>query len=196
MPNILRYITHPQVKIDSSVQVPNWGLSDIGRQRAERFATLPLLTDTTSIISSAETKALETAEIISAVLDKPILIREDTHENDRSATGFLEPREFERVADQFFALPLESTRGWERAVDAQQRIVSQVSQAIENHLNGDLLVVGHGAVGTLLYCHLANIGISRDYDQPGGGGHMFAYNLETKTVQHPWKSIEFLDVKH
>ena len=48
------------------------------------------------------------------------------HENDRSATGFLEPSEFERVADEFFARPTVSIGGWERAIDAQKRIVGEV----------------------------------------------------------------------
>lgn len=192
MSKILRYITHPQVKIDPSVPVPNWGLSELGRQRAETFARLPFLSSTASIISSAETKAVETANIISAVLDAPIFIREKTHENDRSATGFLKPKEFEEVADQFFATPEKSVRGWERAIDVQSRIVSQIKSIVDEHTHGDLLVVGHGAVGTILYCNLADVGISRAYDQPGGGGNMFSYDLDARTVQHSWKSIEQL----
>jgi hypothetical protein len=44
----------------------------------------------------------------------------------------IEPRlaialdEFEAVADEFFALPDVSVRRWERAIDAQRRIVSVV----------------------------------------------------------------------
>jgi hypothetical protein len=48
------------------------------------------------------------------------------HENDRSATGFLPPDEFETVANRLFAEPLVSIRGWERAIDAQLRIVREV----------------------------------------------------------------------
>jgi hypothetical protein len=50
----------------------------------------------------------------------------DLGENDRSATGFLPPEEFERVADEFFGSPEKSARGWERAGDAQVRIVRAV----------------------------------------------------------------------
>jgi broad specificity phosphatase PhoE len=79
-------------------------------------------------------------------------------ENDRSATGFLPPEEFERVADQFFANPETSIRGWERAIDAQTRIVRAVER-IES--KGPTAIVSHGAVGTLLYCHLAGKPIDR-----------------------------------
>lgn len=72
-------------------------------------------------------------------------------ENDLSATGFLPPRKFERVADAFFAEPTVSVRGWERALDAQRRIVAEV-QAIDGSdtTRGTVAIVSHGAVGALL----------------------------------------------
>ena len=190
MPQILRYITHPQVQIDPSIPVPKWGLSQQGRTRAKCFASLPILNSTKTIISSAETKAIETAIIISDAIDVPVIIREKTHENDRSATGFLEPNEFERVADLFFSKPLESVLGWETATHAQSRIVTEAMKVIQDNPNGDILLVGHGAVGTLLYCSLSNIEISRKFDQPSGGGNIFSYNVTKKAVLHNWISIE------
>jgi len=47
-------------------------------------------------------------------------------ENDRSATGYLEPQEFETTANAFFAYPERSIRGWETAQAAQTRIVEAV----------------------------------------------------------------------
>ena len=185
MTRILRYVTHPQVHIDPSVPIPDWSLSEVGRRRAAIFANLPLLSETSAIASSAENKARETAEIISSVVNAPIQIYEKSHENDRSATGFLEQQEVEKVADRFFASPWESIRGWEKAIDAQRRIVSDTARLVRKNLEGDLLMVGHGAVGTLLFCHLAELDINRKHDQPGGGGHIFLYNLDTQTVCHP-----------
>jgi len=68
------------------------------------------------IVSSGERKAIETAEILAKHLRLAVEVRERMHENDRSATGFLSPPEFEAVADRFFADPHVSIRGWERAV--------------------------------------------------------------------------------
>jgi hypothetical protein len=51
------------------------------------------------------------AEIIAACLDLAIEIRPVMRENDRAATGFLPPAEFEVTADAFFARPRESVRG-------------------------------------------------------------------------------------
>ncbi|MEO1101310.1 MAG: histidine phosphatase family protein [Pseudomonadota bacterium] len=190
MSRILRYLTHPQVQIDPSVPVPEWGLSEVGHARAALFASLPILRSTRVIVSSAETKAIETAKAVSDVINVPVRIRERTHENDRSATGFLEPEEFERVADRFFEAPEESVRGWERAVDAQARISQEAARIIKDNPEGDLLMVGHGGVGTLLYCQLAALEISRQHDQPAGGGNVFSYDLNSKTIGHSWRSIE------
>jgi broad specificity phosphatase PhoE len=112
------------------------------------------------------------------------------HENDRSATGFLPPPEFEAVADQFFANPHKSIRGWERAIDAQQRIVGEVEAVLGAADTGDIAFVGHGGVGTLLLLSLSGREISREADQPAGGGNYFAYDIGAKRVVHEWQSID------
>jgi broad specificity phosphatase PhoE len=188
----IRYLTHPQVKIDPAIPVPSWGLSDVGKTRTEMLASTGWLSGTTQIISSGERKAIETAEIIGRELDVTVEVREAMHENDRSATGFLPPDEFETVANQFFAHPLVSIQGWERAIDAQLRIVREVEHVLARNRAGDVLFVGHGAVGTLLYCHYSGFAIDRAYDQPAGGGHYFAFVKDGRRVLHPWRRMEYL----
>ena len=130
-------------------------------------------------IASGETKATQTAKILATSLGIDFKVRPAMHENDRSATGFLEPKDFEVAADQFFAQPTKSIRGWETAVRAQVRIVTEVEDALSGiAADGDILFVGHGAVGTLLYCHYARLAISRKHDQPAGGGNYFTVRLK------------------
>lgn len=187
---IAYYITHPQVQIDASIPVPEWGLSDIGRARAFAMLDPPWVGSIRRIVSSGECKAIETAEILARHLHLAVEVRERMHENDRSATGFLPPPEFEAVADQFFANPHESIRGWERAVDAQSRIVSEVQLALGTNQCDDVAFVGHGGVGTLLLLHLSGREISREADQPAGGGNYFAYDLGARRVIHGWLPID------
>jgi broad specificity phosphatase PhoE len=187
----VRYLTHPQVKIDPALPVPIWGLSEVGRMRTEALANVGWLSGTTQIISSGELKALETAEIIGRELNITVEVKHAMHENDRSATGFLPPEEFEMVADQFFAQPLVSIRGWERAIDAQLRITREVEHVLARKRTGDVLFVGHGAVGTLLFCHYSGLAIDRAYDQPAGGGHYFTFVRDGRHVLHPWRSMEY-----
>lgn len=171
------YITHPQVRIDPAVPVPKWGLSDVGRARAETLAGKAWVRRIGRIITSDETKAIELADILAAAAGVPVEIIHGAHENDRSATGFLPPPEFEKAADWFFAHPEESFRGWERAIDAQRRIVEVVREVLASHdPSVPVAFIGHGGVGTLLRCHLAGLPITRVHDQPPNGGgniHMF-----------------------
>jgi len=192
MTKLVRYLTHPQVRIDPLIPVPSWGLSEVGRARTEAIASAGRLAGTTQIISSAERKAIETAEIVAAKLNVGVEIRKAMHENDRSATGFLVPDEFEAVADQFFAQPHVSIRGWERAIDAQSRIVREVEHVLARDRPGDVLFVGHGGVGTLLYCHYSGLAIDRAFDQPAGGGCFFAFTEHDRRVQHSWCRLEDL----
>ncbi|MEJ6395373.1 histidine phosphatase family protein [Gymnodinialimonas sp. 2305UL16-5] len=190
MTQIARYLTHPQVAIDPHVPVPDWGLSEIGRARIERLAAAKPWAETTKIVSSAERKAVETAEILQAAWGGTLQIRDAQHENDRSATGFLPPDKFEAAADAFFATPTRSFRGWETAEAAQKRITTEVAACLSDHSQGDILFVGHGAVGTLLYCALSGQAIDRRYDQPGGGGNVIAFTLPQRQVQHHWRPLE------
>ncbi|WP_457153619.1 histidine phosphatase family protein [Mesorhizobium sp. P5_C1] len=187
---ILYYVTHPQVQVDANIPVPEWGLSDIGRARAVAMLDQPWIGSIRRIVSSAERKALETAEILATHLGLAIEVRERMHENDRSATGFLPPPEFEAVADQFFANPHDSIRGWERAIDAQHRIVSEVDAVLGAADAGDIAFVGHGGVGTLLLLALSGRQISREADQPAGGGNHFAYDLGARRLVHGWQPID------
>jgi len=94
-------------------------------------------------------------------------------ENDRSSTGFLHEDAFQAAANWFFAHPYESFQGWERAIDAQHRIVTAVQAVLSAHdPETPIAFIGHGGVGTLLKCHLGERPISRLEDQPGGGGNL------------------------
>lgn len=183
------YLSHPQVQVDPAVPVPDWGLSAQGRARAEAFAREPALMAYGRLVSSAETKARETALILANVLGLPVEVRADLHENDRSATGYLREAEFQEVANAFFARPLESVRGWERAVDAQERIVAGVMLAMSEAPQTPTLFIGHGGVGTLLLCHLAGTPISRAYDQPPVGGGCWFRQTATAAPDR-WRPME------
>ena len=176
MEQTIRYLSHPQVLIDPTKPIPSWPLSDLGIKRIATLAASNALAGTRRVISSAENKAIETATPLAKVLGCQLEIRDAMHENDRSATGLLPPDEFETVVDQFFAHPEQSVRGWETAKAAQIRIVAEVQECLNGHKAGDVLFVGHGGVGTLLFCYLSCCPISREFDQgPGGGGCYFEF---------------------
>ena len=151
------------------------------------------LKGTRHVVSSGETKAIETATPLANALGCNLVVRQAMHENDRSSTGFLPPEEFESVADQFFARPHESVCGWETAVAAQTRIVSEVRDCLQHCVEGDVLLVGHGGVGTLLLCYLSDVPISREFDQgTGGGGCYFEFTAQLGKPFAGWQALEQL----
>jgi broad specificity phosphatase PhoE len=194
MSAFVRYLTHPQVLIDPLKDVRRWSLNSVGSARVSALAArLGVLSQTHRVISSDETKALETAEPLALALGVKLEVRAQMHENDRSATGFLPPEEFEKVADKFFAEPSRSVCGWEKAKAAQGRILAEVDACLESPQDGDVLFVGHGGVGTLLFCALAGLDIDRRFDQgPGGGGCWFEFSLVGRKPLQGWQPMEAL----
>jgi broad specificity phosphatase PhoE len=188
----LYFISHPNVQISADVPVPEWPLSELGRQRMHAALQQPWVAGISAVYSSCERKALDSAEILAGHLGLPVQRREALGENDRSATGFLPPAEFERLADEFFARPEHSVRGWETAAAAQARIVAAVQQLARSETSeGAVAILSHGAVGTLLYCHLAGLPISRQWDQAAnGGGNYFHFELNPLRVYGGWKPMD------
>jgi broad specificity phosphatase PhoE len=187
MSSTVYFITHPDVQIDPAAPVPAWPLSPRGRERMTQALVLPWVRGVRAVWCSTERKARDGAAILAGHLGLPVTALAACGENDRSATGYLPKAEFEAVADQFFAHPEQSVRGWERAIDAQRRIVGAVEKILTASpgSEGDIAIVAHGGVGTLLLCHLRGDAIGRQHDQPpNNGGNYFAFDAVTRRLHH------------
>lgn len=186
------YVSHPNVVIDPNLPVPMWRLSEKGVARMQLFLSHPFIHSIETVYCSEEQKAIDGARIIADHLSVEFTAIKELGENDRSSTGFLPANEFEAVADQFFASPELSVRGWETAMGAQKRMLLAIDRILENHSkDGNIAIVGHGGVGTLLLCHLLGCTINRIHDQPrGSGGNFFSFSAEDKRLIHGWLPIE------
>jgi broad specificity phosphatase PhoE len=191
------YLTHPQVRIDANVPVPLWGLSEEGERRARAFAESGVVPAGSMIFSSRETKAMQLADLLADAAGSLVMSDHLMGENDRSSTGFLPPDLFETMANRFFAEPMTSVDGWERAVDAQARIVATVKTALASVPAGvPAIFCGHGAIGTLLKCHVGGRPIARSEDQSRhghpGGGNCFTFHLGAMQLGSEWIEMEDL----
>jgi broad specificity phosphatase PhoE len=185
------FITHPDVLIDPSTPVPEWRLNPLGIQRMRVMLKETWVPDIVHVASSTERKAIDGSAILAAHLNLAVVPHHGLGENDRSSTGYLPKAEFEAEADAFFAHPEQSVRGWERAVDAQARIVAAVRDVLRAAPAGDVAIVSHGGVGALLLCYLRGSPINREADQPAGsGGHVLAFDRADWTLRHGWKPID------
>lgn len=182
------FLTHPEVRVQPDVPVTDWSLSSQGRLRLSCLLGQPWVSALRRIVASREEKAVETAVALAGHRGLMPTFDPELGENDRSATGYLPPIEFETVANEFFARPDQSVRGWETAIAAQHRITAAVARAVEGS-SGDTAVVSHGGVGTLLMCDLLCIPIDRRHDQPGQGSY-FSFDFSTRQVRHGWRRLE------
>ncbi len=163
------FVSHPEVVIDPAIPVPRWVLTDQGIARMRRLAADPVLVGLGAVWASDEAKAIEAAGILAARFGLSVQVHPGLAEMDRSSTGYRARPEFERLADAFFARPGDSVEGWERAVDAQRRVVAAATEIVAGHRGGTLALVGHGGTGTLLMCAWAGLPIARRHDQPQAG---------------------------
>ena len=191
------YLTHPQVVIDPAVPTPRWGLNPQGLARARAFAARGVVPENAMIFSSDETKAMDLAGAIAAVSGAQVVTDPAMGENDRSSTGFLASEQFEAMADRFFAHPDQSMEGWERASDAQARIVDAVGRALQGvPAERPAVFCGHGAVGTLLKCFVGDRPIARSEDQrrlaDPGGGNFYVFDLNVMRLYGDWAPMETL----
>jgi broad specificity phosphatase PhoE len=182
------FISHPEVVIDPAVPVPRWHLAPEGIARMRRLAADPGIAGLAAVWASDETKAIEAAGILAAAFGLPVQVHPGLAEMDRSSTGYRPREDFERLADAFFARPAESVEGWERALDAQARVVAAAREIMQGHGDGGLALVGHGGTGTLLMCALAGLPIARTHDQTQAGC-TWRFTLRPPSVTQTWVPI-------
>ncbi len=188
--SIAYLITHPEVIIDPAVPVPEWELSERGLARLEAMLRQPWVRTIGAIYSSTERKAAQAAARLGSELGLEVVYWKKLAEIDRSSTGYLKLEEHDRLVAALFDFPERSARGWERAVDAQQRIVAAVERALGQSPNSaHVAIVAHGGVGALLLYHLRGTAIGRS-ELPGGQGKYFAFERETGRVLHGWRGID------
>ncbi len=186
---VVHVISHPEVMVDPLRPVPRWSLSDRGVARMRLYAENFDGAGLRRVFASGETKAIEAAGLLAARFGVGVEIEPALHENDRGATGFLPPAEFEATADAFFARPHESIRGWERAGDAQARIAAAVDGILARVAEDPTIaIVAHGGVGTLLLCLYLKRPITRSLDQPFQG-HAWRFDADTGAVISGWEPI-------
>jgi broad specificity phosphatase PhoE len=190
--SLIYFISHPAVVIDPRQAIPEWDLSQEGLAAIEELLKQPWLPSIEVIYSSNEVKAKTGAHMIADKLGLVVKFREDLGEMNRSSTGYLKPEEFNETANQFFRYPDQSVRGWERAIDAQTRILKAVKEIMNDEpLEKNIAIMAHGGIGALFLSYLKHKPISRHEDQQGAGNY-FVFDRQSGELIHGWRSITHL----
>lgn len=145
-------VRHAAVETIPAVAPSLWQLSDEGRAEARRLAHEPVWLPVERIFSSPEPKAFETAHILAGPNGLTVTAIEDLHEVVRPANQWFGddyPGGYPAAVRAYFARPAEAVHGWERAVDAQERILGCIDtvRAWEPH---GFAIAGHGLTISLL----------------------------------------------
>lgn len=148
-PRELILIKHSLPEIVPEFPSKEWHLSEIGKARCEALARELARYSPDVLISSAEPKAVETAQRVASQINQPFSIFEDLHENDRTGLGFLEQEQLEATIKRFFAQPDELVIGTETARQTLARFSKAVGSIEEKHPNKNIAIVAHGTVITL-----------------------------------------------
>lgn len=184
------YLSHPEVKIDPQAPVSEWELSCLGRRRLRAAIARGWPGRGWRLIVSPEVKAQQTAEMLSNAFALPLHTHPDMGEVDRSATGYVDPVQHKALAKALFAQPQTSVEGWESADTAQTRITKAFHEVLAE-VSDNMIFVGHGAVGSFLWCALTKTPITPAMDQPRGGSFWAgSMSLAGFAPLHPWRALE------
>lgn len=143
-------IKHSQVVVDPNLPAKQWRLSDEGRRRCTALAQRLSRYDLAHIIASTEPKASETARMVAAELNLSSDTAHNLHEHDRSDESFRTVEQFQQLVATFFARRNELIFGKETANEALTRFAVAVEHVIAACPAGNIAIVAHGTVISLL----------------------------------------------
>jgi broad specificity phosphatase PhoE len=135
----------------TGVPASQWVLSTEGRRRCQSLAKHVATYEPAAIIASEEPKAVETGQIVARILGLPFETALGLHEHKRAVVRDLDsPDTFQAQVAAFFERPGELVLGFETADQAHARFTQALSRILERHSAGNLAIVSHGTVMTLL----------------------------------------------
>jgi broad specificity phosphatase PhoE len=149
MPRLI-LVKHSSPKVNPDVPAAQWSLSPEGEARCAALAEAMRAYRPAAIVSSEETKALQTARAVAGALGLDCSTAPDLHEHDRSNVPMMDTREFLSSMALVFKRPDEVALGRESANGACDRFERAVRSIAAQHADGDVLIVSHGTVISLL----------------------------------------------
>ena len=150
---IVVLIRHSIPEVAPDRPASEWSLSSDGIERCETLASDLRRFLPATLLSSPETKAMETAQHIGLHFGIGFTVREGLREHRRPSV-FLPQPEFQENIRGFFAAPDRVVYGSESSNDVARRIGAEVRHALADHPDGNILMVTHGtAMTSFTSCH-------------------------------------------
>jgi broad specificity phosphatase PhoE len=154
---VLILVRHSLPAIDPEVPSATWPLSAEGRERCVTLAKRLAEYDLNVIVTSSESKATETGQIVADILGVPCESAPNLHEHERPFVAFGATEQFIERVTRLFETPADLIMGSETADQAHSRVAHAVSDVIEQHPTGNLAIISHGTVMTLFIARAAGL---------------------------------------
>jgi broad specificity phosphatase PhoE len=154
MTKYLILVKHSMPEMEQDRPANTWKLSEEGQRRAQRLAEHLKEYGAEAIVSSAEPKAKQTADIIARQLGLSVKIVPNLHEHDRANVPFLPHDTFQASIRDFFQKPDELVFGIETANEAYTRFYGAVHSILNEYSKKTVVVVTHGTVISLFVSRL------------------------------------------
>ncbi len=139
-------IRHSLPQIVEDKPPKSWSLSKEGEARASMMAVAVAALKPASINSSAETKAMETAQFITDITGLTLGMDPGFNEQGRANERFVSQEDFNSRISEALRLPDELLFGTETVSAAVERFQKAVEDAEKYSQPGDIVVVSHGTV--------------------------------------------------
>lgn len=147
----LLLVRHSLPEMATGVPASCWHLSTEGRRRCRALAEHLAAYEPVAIVASEEPKAVETGQIVARILGLPFGTAPGLHEHERAVIRDLGSHdEFQAQVTALFERPAELVLGHETADQAHTRFTQAVARVLQQHTTGNLVIVSHGTVMTLL----------------------------------------------
>ena len=142
-------IKHARPEVDPRMPSEQWRLGAEGRAGAEQLAARLAGHRFTRLYSSAEPKAVETAQIVARSMDLSVVQMGDLGEHDRRNVPHMESREFISMVALMFKEPGRRVLGNETADEAYERFAAAVDGVLQSAGGADVGIATHGTVISL-----------------------------------------------
>lgn len=181
MTKYLILVKHSVPQIEKDRPANTWTLSEEGKSRALRLVEELREFSPEVIVSSDESKAKETAEIVATRFQLELQVRPDLYEHDRSNVPFLSHDVFQASIREFFQKPNELVFGRETANQAYTRVYRAIHSILNEHTNKTVVIVTHGTVISLFVSRLTGSSATELWNQLGLPS-LVAMDLQSSTL--------------
>ncbi len=152
--NTLLFLRHAKTKVDKSVPIEHWILTEEGTTQSRELATQKLFDDVDILISSDEEKAYLTIKPLADRLGKPIVRVTALGEIQRPNSEKLTAGEYDEMKVRIFKDLDYTAHGWETANHALNRFSNAVKEIERKYDGKKILICSHGTVMTLYFASI------------------------------------------